>query len=121
MRAIRSPAGGRIRKTGGAQQDPERKKIKSLHYVNALGTDFTVGMTDRYLFTGAVETGADGIAFTANMPTEEVFSSPDRRTANGKLVAAMPLVRNGVVIEHFSMTFRDGRIVDSPPKRVTIR
>lgn len=88
------------------------KKIKSLHYVNALGTDFTVGMTDRYLFTGAVETGADGIAFTANMPTEEVFSSPDRRTANGKLVAAMPLVRNGVVIEHFSMTFRDGRIVD---------
>ncbi len=88
------------------------KKIRSFHYVNSLGTDFTIGMTDRYLFTGAVESGADGVSFTANMPTEEVFSTPDRRTANGTLVAAMPLVRNGAIIENFSLTFKDGKVVD---------
>ena len=42
----------------------------------------------------------------------EVFSSPDKNTAEGTLVAALPLVRNGVIIENFSLTFEKGRIVD---------
>ena len=46
------------------------------------------------------------------MPTEEVFSCPDRRTANGKLVAAMPLCRNGQIIKNFWFTFENGKITD---------
>lgn len=84
--------------------------IVSFRYTNSLGTDFTVGMPEGYIFTGAVEKSRGGVDFTANLPTEEVFSSPDRRTANGTLVAAMPLVRNGVTIENFSITFEKGRI-----------
>ncbi len=89
-----------------------RAKIVSFHYKNSLGTDFTIGMPKGYIFTGAVEKGGGGVDFTANMPTEEVFSSPDRLTANGTLVASKPLVRSGGIIENFSLTFKDGRVVD---------
>ncbi|MBP5307633.1 MAG: aminopeptidase [Clostridia bacterium] len=87
-------------------------KIKTFRYKNSAGTDFTVGMPKGYIFTGAVEKSRGGIDFTANLPTEEVFSSPDKNTAEGTLVAALPLVRNGVIIENFSITFEKGRIVD---------
>lgn len=87
-------------------------KIKSFHYKNSLGTDFTVSMPEGYEFTGAVEKSAYGRDFTANMPTEEVFSSPDYRTANGRLVAAIPLVRAGAIIKDFYLEFKDGVVVD---------
>lgn len=88
-------------------------KIKTFTYKNSLGTNFTVGMPQGYIFCGGAEKGAlDGIRFTANMPTEEVFSCPDRRTANGKLVAAMPLCRNGQIIKNFWFTFENGKITD---------
>lgn len=87
--------------------------IKTFRYKNRYGTDFTVDMPEGYIFAGGAEKGAlDGIMFTANMPTEEVFSCPDRRTANGKLVAAMPLCRNGQIISGFWFEFKDGKIVD---------
>lgn len=89
-----------------------KAKIVSFHYENSIGTDFTIGMPKGYIFTGAVEKGGGGVDFTANMPTEEVFSSPDRMTANGTLVASKPLVRAGGIMENFSITFKDGRVVD---------
>ncbi len=87
-------------------------KIVKFHYKNSIGTDFTIGMPKGYQFTGAVEKSKCGLNFTANMPTEEVFSSPDMNTAEGTLVSALPLVRNGVIIENFSLTFEKGYIVD---------
>ena len=87
-------------------------KIKTFRYKNSIGTDFTVGMPKGYIFTGAVEKSQGGVDFTANLPTEEVFSSPDMNTAEGTLVAALPLVRNGVIIKNFSITFEKGHIVD---------
>lgn len=86
-------------------------KIVSFHYKNSLGTDFTIGMPKGYIFTGAEEMGGGNVYFTANLPTEEVFSSPDRLSANGTLVASKPLVRSGGVMENFSLTFKDGRVV----------
>ncbi len=87
-------------------------KIKSFHYKNSLGTDFTIDMPKGYIFSGANEKGTlDGVEFVANMPTQEVFSSPDYRTANGKLVASLPLVRNGVIIKDFYLEFNNGVVV----------
>lgn len=87
--------------------------IVSFTYKNSLGTDFTVGMPDGYIFCGGAENGAlDGVPFTANVPTEEVFSCPDKNTAEGKLVSAMPLCRNGQIIDNFWIKFEKGRIVD---------
>ena len=88
-------------------------KIKKLYYKNSIGTDFSIGLPENYLFCGGAEAGVfDGVKFAANIPTEEVFSSPDRTSANGKLSASMPLCRNGQIIENFWFEFKDGKIVD---------
>ena len=87
-------------------------KIKKLTYKNSIGTNFSVSMPKNYLFCGGAEEGAlDGVIFTANMPTEEVFSSPERLSANGKLVSAMPLCRNGQIIDNFWIEFKNGKII----------
>lgn len=90
-----------------------KAKIKRFIYKNSIGTDFSIGMPDNYIFCGGAELGAlDGIPFTANLPTEEVFSSPDRLTANGRLASAMPLSSNGKLIDKFWIEFKNGRIID---------
>lgn len=88
-------------------------KIRSFTYKNSIGTNVTVGMPDGYIFCGGAEKGEqDGVYFTANLPTEEVFSSPDRTSVNGRIVAALPLCRNGQIIDEFWFEFKDGKIVD---------
>lgn len=85
--------------------------FKALRYKNSLGTDFYVELPDNYLFMG----GADlckGRMFMANMPTEEVYTAPKRSSAQGVLVASMPLSYNGNMVKNFSLTFENGRVVD---------
>lgn len=92
------------------------KKFEFLKYKNSLGTDFSIGLPKGYYFTGGCETGRDGIEFSANMPTEEIFTAPDRKTANGKVVASMPLFYNGNRIEDFYFVFKDGKVVEYDAK-----
>ena len=88
-------------------------KIDSFTYKNSLGTNLTVGMPKGYLFCGGAEAGAlDGVMFTANMPTEEVFSCPDRNRVDGKVYSSMPLCVNGAIVKDFWFEFKNGRIVD---------
>src|SRR4029453_17992942 len=49
--------------------------------------------------------------FVANMPTEEVFVTPDRRRADGVVRSTRPLPLNGAVVEGLEVTFREGRII----------
>jgi aminopeptidase len=55
-----------------------------------------------------------GVPFTPNLPTEEVFTSPDRRRADGTIRLTRPLVmpRAGVVVEGLEVRFEGGRVVD---------
>lgn len=46
------------------------------------------------------------------MPTEEIFTMPDCRVAEGTLVSAMPLSYRGNLIKNFRLTFHEGRVVD---------
>ncbi|MGM9954116.1 MAG: aminopeptidase [Intestinibaculum porci] len=86
-------------------------KIRSLHYTNSLGTDLTVGMNKDYLFAGGGSYTTDGIYSFPNMPTEEIFTSPNFKDVNGIVYASLPLNNNGTLIKDFSLTFKDGRIV----------
>lgn len=88
------------------------KKIKSLHYTNGLGTDLTIGMNQNYLFAGGGSYTTDGIYSFPNMPTEEIFTSPNKDQVNGIVYSSMPLNYNGHLIDRFSITFQNGRIVD---------
>lgn len=84
----------------------------SLHYVNSLGTDFTVGLPENHHWEGGSDTAKSGVKYFANMPTEEVFTMPHRLKAEGKLVSALPLSYEGSMIDHFTLIFKDGEVVD---------
>lgn len=92
------------------------KHFTMLKYKNSIGTDFSIGLPQGYFFTGGCETGKDGIEFSANMPTEEVFSAPNRKRADGKVVASMPLFYNGNKIEDFYFVFKDGKVIEYDAK-----
>ena len=48
----------------------------------------------------------------ANMPTEEVFTVPKKSGVNGTVASTKPLSYAGNLIDKFSITFKEGRIVD---------
>ncbi|MBA2941451.1 aminopeptidase [Paenibacillus sp. CGMCC 1.16610] len=87
------------------------KQYKALHY-RAEGTDITVELPQDHLWVSAGSNNQQGDRFIANMPTEEVFTSPLRTGVNGTVRSTKPLSYNGVLIENFSLTFEEGRIVD---------
>ena len=69
----------------GAQQVSERRifHLRELRYHSANGTDFKVGLIPTAEFHAGRDTTMQGVVYDPNMPTEEVFTSPDRRTAEG--------------------------------------
>ena len=87
-------------------------RLKFLHYKNSLGTDLTIELPENHLWLGGSEFTPAGVEFMANMPTEEIFTLPKKTGVNGKVISSMPLNYNGNLIEHFSLTFKEGRIVD---------
>lgn len=52
-----------------------------------------------------------GIYFNPNIPSEEVFTSPMRGRADGRVVATKPLSYQGKLIENFWVEFKDGKVV----------
>ncbi|MDD4797456.1 MAG: aminopeptidase [Eubacteriales bacterium] len=84
----------------------------ALHMTGANGTDLRIGLADDHIWCGGREESAKGILFSANIPSEEVFTAPHARRVDGKVVSTMPLIYNGVMIDGFSFTFKDGEVVD---------
>ncbi len=84
--------------------------IESLHY-DAPGTKLTIGLPEGHLWTGGSSVNRDGHVFMANMPTEEVFTVPHRDRVNGYVSSTKPLSYSGNIIDHFTITFKDGKIV----------
>ena len=88
------------------------QRFDALHYANAAGTDFTVGLTKKHLWNGGGDITVDKTPFFPNIPTEEIFTTPDRLRADGTVVSALPLIHNGTLIDGFSITFENGAVVD---------
>ncbi len=86
--------------------------IAELHYKGDNGTDLTVGMIPEGSFLGGTETSLQGIAFDANIPSEECYTSPMRGKAEGIVYATRPLSYNGELIENFSVRFENGKAVE---------
>lgn len=87
-------------------------RFDTLEYKSANGTNFKVGLLQNALFCGGGETtlGA-GVYFNPNIPTEEVFTSPERGRAEGKVVSTKPLSYQGKLIENFWVEFKGGKVV----------
>jgi aminopeptidase len=76
------------------------------------GTDLTIGLNPRAKWDCAMFETANGIAHIPNMPTEEVFTSPDWRRADGTVRATKPLVTGGTRVSDLAVRLAGGRIVD---------
>jgi aminopeptidase len=92
------------------------KNYSALHY-KAPGTDFTLGLPRGHKWISAQSLAENGVVFTANMPTEEVFTLPDRHRADGVVASTFPLSYGGNLIEDFSVTFENGRVVKVHAKK----
>jgi len=76
------------------------------------GTDLTVGLLESSLWCGPRSQTAWGLDHVANMPTEEVFTTPDARATEGVVRATRPLALYGNVVRGLELRFEGGRIVD---------
>lgn len=90
-------------------------KIKTLHYKNKLGTDFKISFNDN-IWCGASTKTKDNRDIIVNMPTEEVFTTPNKYTANGIVYASKPLVYNSSLINEFFIEFKDGKVINYDAK-----
>jgi aminopeptidase len=76
------------------------------------GTELEIGLIPGAKFLGGREQTKHGQDHMANLPTEEVFTSPDRNRAEGVVRSTKPLALNGGVIEGLEVTFKDGEITE---------
>lgn len=86
--------------------------IKTLEYSASNGTKLTVGLCDGSSFMGGCEKTLSGNPFNANIPSEEVFTSPKKGEAEGIVYSTRPLAYNGEMIENFSIRFEKGKAVE---------
>jgi aminopeptidase len=77
------------------------------------GTDLTVGLLPTSQFAGEApgSTTVDGVVFNPNLPTEEVFTTPDPTRTEGVVTATKPLDVDGTVVRGLRVRFEGGRAV----------
>jgi len=76
------------------------------------GTDLTIGLPPGHVWVSGRTASRAGIPFTANLPTEEVFTMPHKDRVDGVVQSTKPLSYGGTLIEGFVVTFAGGRIVN---------
>jgi len=76
------------------------------------GTDLTIGLLPESRWRGGSVETAGGIEHVPNLPTEEVFSTPDWRRTEGTVRSTRPLALGGTVVRDLELRFEGGRVVD---------
>jgi aminopeptidase len=92
------------------------QRISALHY-SGPGTDLTIGLADGHEWEGGASTAKNGITCNANIPTEEVFTTPHARRVEGHVVSSKPLSYQGSLIDEIAVRFEQGRIVEARASR----
>jgi aminopeptidase len=85
--------------------------LDAIHY-RGPGTDFTIGLLGNARWMSALFKTASGIEYVPNMPTEEIFTTPDCRRAEGTIRSSRPLALSGDIVEGLRLTVRGGQIVE---------
>src|SRR6185436_3869779 len=76
------------------------------------GTELTIGLPTGHIWVSGHTISRSGIQFTANIPTEEVFTIPHKDRVDGTVRSTKPLSYGGTLIENFSLRFSEGRVVE---------
>jgi aminopeptidase len=92
------------------------QRFSTLHY-SGPGTDLTIGLADGHEWEGGASEAKNGIICNANIPTEEVFTTPHARRVSGHVVSSKPLSYQGSLIDGIAVRFEEGRIVEAKAAR----
>ena len=87
------------------------KNYKKLVFT-APGTGLELELPEGHIWKGGSAVAETGVTFNPNIPTEEVFSMPHKYGVNGTVSSTKPLNYGGSLIDNFSLTFKDGKVVD---------
>lgn len=90
----------------------DRLHLRTLRYRTGRGTDLTVGLIPGALWQGGAWKTGEGVRFSPNIPTEEVYISPDLETASGTVVISRPLDFGGTLVSDVALVFDQGRVTD---------
>ncbi|UJL46084.1 aminopeptidase [Virgibacillus sp. NKC19-16] len=94
-----------------AREILNEKNYKKLVF-KAPGTELEMELPEGHIWKGGSAQTEGGVTFNPNMPTEEVFSLPHKYGVNGTVSSTKPLNYSGSLIDNFSLTFKDGEVVD---------
>jgi aminopeptidase len=102
----------RMRATRAAADRLTERRFDALHFEGP-GTDLTVGLLPSSRWANAAFSTIDGITHNPNIPSEEVFTTPDPERADGVVRSTKPLVfSDGAVVDGLSVRFEGGRAVE---------
>mgnify|MGYP003288977522 CR=1 FL=1 len=82
--------------------------FKTLVYKSENGTDFSIDLPDGHLW----RSGKEDSGCIVNLPTEEIFTSPQYDSINGVVYASKPLIYNNIEINDIRFVFKDGKVVE---------
>ena len=87
------------------------RRFDALHF-SGPGTDLTVGLLPGSIWGAASEETSWGRRFVPNMPTEEIFTTPDYRRTSGVVTCTKPLALNSMIVEGLRLRFEEGVCVE---------
>src|SRR5690606_35340320 len=88
------------------------KRYAALHF-RGPGTDLKVGLADDHEWNGGAAQAQNGIVCNANIPTEQVFTTPHAMRCDGTVRSTKPLSHMGTMIEGIEVRFSEGRVVEA--------
>lgn len=89
--------------------------LKALHFTSPR-TDLTIGFRKEARFVGGSEELPSGKRFFANLPTEEIFSTPDRMEVEGYVTTTRPVSVLNTPTEEVRLVFKEGKVVEYSAK-----
>lgn len=92
------------------------KSFIYLHFTSSNGTDLKVDLPKGHIWSGGYGENEKGTKFVANIPTEEVYTMPDKTGVNGVVFNTKPFIYGGNLIDDFKLDFKDGKVVDYDAK-----
>lgn len=76
------------------------------------GTDLSIGLIRSSRWLCARISTVDGIVHAPNIPTEEVFTTPDPERVDGEVSSTKPLFVSGALVTGLRVRFEGGRAVE---------
>ena len=102
----------RIAFLNGVAQRLTARRFDTINF-RGEGTDLTIGLFPSSSWWAADFTTVDDLRHMPNLPTEEVFTTPDPSRTEGTVMGSMPLVLpGGVLVDGLRLRFEEGRAVE---------